>query len=247
MPKFFFVSQAVNGTTVTLDGKDFLHMSKSLRLAPGEAVTLCDENGVDYRCAVREINKTGAVLDIVERTVCPNEPSTRVTLFQGLPKGDKMELIIQKCVELGVYEIVPVITERTIARPDGDKIEKRIARYNKIAEEAAKQSLRGIIPRVGALTDLKGAAAHYETLDCAFVAFENEHTLGLKTLLKQPPYSSAQSLGVFIGPEGGFALSEIEFLTARGIRPVSLGKRILRTETAGIVALIAALYERDEL
>lgn len=239
MPKFFFDQNDISGGQVCLSGENEKHIKTVLRAREGEEVTLCDGAGMDYQCRIVSLEK-GVLLDILSKEACETEPKTEITLYQGLPKADKMELIIQKCVELGIDRIVAVSTERAIVRLD-KKEEKKLERWQKIAEAAAKQSGRGKIPEVcGRVLKFKEAVEEAAKLDGAIIPYEKEEKTGLRQFVQG---FRGKSIGIFIGPEGGFAETEIAFAEERGILPVTLGKRILRTETAGMVTTAIVLYE----
>lgn len=224
-----------------ITGSDVSHLKTVLRASVGDELTLCDTGGVAYQCTVAEILRDRVVCEIKSSEFCPSEPRVPVILLQGIPKGDKMEFIIQKCVELGVNGIIPVITERTVVKFDTKQdADKKVARWQKIAAEASKQCGRNVIPFIGEVVKLKDVFK--ETGDgLRIIPYENEHETTLKQLLKEN--LPADKIYVFIGPEGGFSLQEAETCVKEGFRPVTLGKRILRTETAGMAALAAIRYE----
>ena len=198
--------------------------------------------GMDYHCRIASLEQ-GVLLDVLSQEVCETEPKTKITLYQGLPKADKMELIIQKCVELGVDRIVAVSTERAIVKLD-KKEGKKLERWQKIAEAAAKQSGRGKIPEIGRqVLKFQDAVAEAGALDGAIIPYEKEEKRGLRQFVEG---FRGETIGVFIGPEGGFAEEEIALAQANGITPITLGKRILRTETAGMTTTAILLYELDE-
>lgn len=226
---------------IRLSGENAKHLSV-LRLKKDELFTVCDGFGWDYFCRVELADKDFVVCQILEKVKTQTEPNVKITLFQGFPKADKMELIIQKCVELGVYEIVPVLTENTVVKLN-DSSAKKIERYNKISEAAAKQSGRGIIPLVSEAVSFKCAVEKLTGLDESYIAYEKETPRSLQHYFNT---SAAQTVGFFIGPEGGFSPAEALACEQSGIHPVSLGKRILRTETAGFMLLITYLYSRGE-
>ena len=224
-----------------LFGEDEKHIKTVLRAREGEEITLCDGEGMDYQCRIASLER-GVLLDILSKEVCETEPKVKITLYQGLPKADKMELIIQKCVELGVDRIVAVSTERTIVKLD-KKEAKKLERWQKIAEAAAKQSGRGKIPEIGQqVLKFKEAVAEAKELDGAIIPYEKEEETGIRQFVQG---FKGESIGVFIGPEGGFAEEEIALAQDNGIRPITLGKRILRTETAGMTTTAILLYELD--
>lgn len=231
----FFVKET--GAAVTIRGEDVKHIARVLRLSPGDAITLCDGSGMECSAVIRSIDRDAVACDCEPWTACKTEPSVSVTLFQGLPKTGKMETILQKCVELGVRSVVPMLTRYCVVQPK-ESFRDRIERWQRVAEEAAKQSRRGVIPKVG---DLKRIGSlDLSGFDLVLVAYENERTTSLKAALRG---FSGKSIAILIGPEGGFAPEEIEGLVAMGAKSVSLGPRILRTETAGMAMLAQILYE----
>ncbi|MGM9916937.1 16S rRNA (uracil(1498)-N(3))-methyltransferase [Anaerotignum sp.] len=241
MPKFFFHKNDISRGQVQLFGEDEKHIKTVLRAREGEELTLCDGEGMDYQCRIASLER-GVLLDILSKEVCETEPKTKITLYQGLPKADKMELIIQKCVELGVDRIVAVSTERAIVKLD-KKESKKLERWQKIAEAAAKQSGRGKIPEIGQqVLKFKEAVAEAKGLDGAIIPYEKEQETGIRQFVQG---FQGESIGVFIGPEGGFAEEEIALAREAGITPITLGKRILRTETAGMTTAAILLYELD--
>ena len=241
MPKFFFHKNDISLGQVQLFGDDEKHIKTVLRAREVEELTRCDGEGRDYQCRIVSLER-GVLLDILSKEVCETEPKTKITLYQGLPKADKMELIIQKCVELGVDRIVAVSTERAIVKLD-KKESKKLERWQKIAEAAAKQSGRGKIPEIGQqVLKFKEAVAEAKELDGAIIPYEKEQETGIRQFVQG---FRGESIGVFIGPEGGFAEEEIALAQENGITPITLGKRILRTETAGMTTAAILLYELD--
>lgn len=242
MPRFFAEPENINGNIITLYSDDAVHISRVLRGKAGDILTVCDGKGNDYTAEITSVSDKSVTLEIKETFVTKSEPSVRITLYQGLPKGDKMETIIQKCVELGVCGIVPVNTERCIVKIDKNKENKKMERWRKIAESAAKQSGRGIIPSVGQVVSFENALKEASSMDGAVIPYELEEKNGLKSFLDG---FKGESLAVFIGPEGGFSIDEIEKALKSGVVPVTLGKRILRTETAGMAAVANILFYID--
>ncbi len=234
MPKFFVNKADVQDDTILLKGENAKHI-QVLRHNIDDSITVCDSQGMDFQCLIKSISRDSVTLEVLDSKPCVNEPDMKVTLFQALPKSTKMDLIIQKCVELGIYEIVPVITEHAIVK----KVEPaKIQRYNKISEAAAKQCLRGIIPRVTAPLSFKDAVARMTEMEQAFFLYENAPVENKKILTE----NTAKHIGIFVGPEGGFSGAEAEYCMEKGLKTVSLGNRILRTETAGFTALIILLF-----
>ncbi len=242
MPKFFVSKENINDHIITLEGDNAKHIGNVLRAKIGDKITVCDGEGRDYECEIEEITKGSVAAKITDIFSNNNEPSIKITLYQGLPKADKMELVIQKCIEIGIDRIVPVKTEHTVVKLEG-KEEKKLQRWNKIAEAAAKQCGRGKIPRVCGIMSFKDAVIEAAGLDSAIIPYEKERDNSLKSFAKE---FRGESIGIFIGPEGGFSEEEISFAKERGISSVTLGRRILRTETAGLVASVILLYELED-
>lgn len=229
MPRFF-VDEKPSDTFV-IRGEDAVHIGRSLRMRAGEEITLCCE-GVDYFGIIEKISEDFVMCKIRYSAPSESEPDVFVTLFQALPKGDKMELIIQKAVELGVSRIIPVLTDRCISRPDGKTFNKKLLRYQKISESAAKQSGRGIIPEIGEIITVKQAAEQLSECDVSLVCYEKG---GIS--LNEAGLEKGKSVGIFIGSEGGFEEKEVELCVSQGAKAVGLGKRILRCETAPLAAI----------
>ena len=240
MPKYFVTPDAVKDSEIEITGEDAKHIGTVLRAKIGEKITVCDGYNNDYECVITEIEKQKVIAKIESKEECKAEAQTKITLFQALPKADKMELIIQKCTEIGVCEYVPVSTERAVVKIDKSKSAKKVERWQKIAESAAKQSGRGIIPDVKDVMSFDEAIKMAKILDGAIIPYELEEERGIKEFAKG---FEGKSIGIFIGPEGGFSKNEIEKAVSEGIMSVTLGRRILRTETAGIVASAVLLYE----
>lgn len=241
MPRFFVKPEQINENMITIIGEDAKHITSVLRCKIDEKITVCDGCGNDYDCSIVEIVGNEVNVNIISENISCSEPNTKVTLFQGLPKSDKMELIIQKCVELGVDRIVPVNTARAIVKFDKkDKESKKLERWQKISEAAAKQSGRGKIPPICPVMTFDEAVKEAKTMDGSIIPYENEQFNNIKEFVKK---HSGVSIGIFIGPEGGFEEYEITQAINNGILPITLGKRILRTETAGLVSLAILIYE----
>ena len=241
MPKYFTEPENIKDGFIEIFSDEVKHILNVMRMEIGDTLTICDGQSNDYLCRICETGKNCLKAKIEETTKSESEPKTKITLYQGLPKSDKMELIIQKCVEIGVCRIVPVITERAVVKIEkGAKEDKKTERWQKIAESAAKQSGRGIIPAVERPMKFKDAIEEAVKNGEAIIPYENEKDRGLKEFVKN---SKAENIGIFIGPEGGFDTKEIEFAVENGVMSVTLGKRILRTETAGIVTSAIVLYE----
>ena len=242
MPKYFTLPENISGDTIQLDEETSLHLSRVLRCGIGDKITVGDGSDIDYDCEIADITKKCVTAKILDKHLNLNEPSVKITLYQGLPKGDKMELIIQKCVEIGVCGIIPVKTARSIVNWD-KKADKKIERWNKIAKSAAEQCGRGKIPAVGEIMTFKQAVEDSKKYSGRLIPYENEQKNGLKQFCDN---FTGESIAVFIGPEGGFSPEEIELARQSGILPVTLGKRILRTETAGLVTAVILLHRLED-
>lgn len=235
MPRFFV--NGINEEDITLTGENAHHIGRSLRMRTGEKVTVCCQ-GVDYKCIISRITEDTVFLDLHEKSRCEAEPSVEVTLFQAVPKLDKLEYIIQKSVELGVSHIVPVLTGRCISRPTEKDFAKKLPRLNKIAEEASKQSGRGIIPDVSGIISYKTALGKIKNLDKSLVLYEAEGGKSFGGV----DFSGIKTVGLIIGSEGGFDKSEATDAVNAGAEQIWLGKRILRCETAPISALSILMF-----
>ena len=235
MPRFFL--NEIDEENISITGSDAHHIGFSLRMRAGEPLTVCC-NGIDYDCTIRSITGDSVYLDLVEKHRCAAEPNINVTLFQAVPKLDKLELIIQKSVELGVSRIVPMLTRRCISRPDEKDFGKKLARLNKIAAEAAKQSGRGIVPVVEPMIGYKQALEEMKKLDRSIILYEEEGGVSFGEV----DFSGAESVGVLIGSEGGFDSEEAVAAVESGAVQVWLGKRILRCETAPITVLSILMF-----
>lgn len=243
----FFVDDpgAFSDRSVVITGEDVNHVKNVLRLKENDELIVSDGRGRDYHCRISGITNEEVVADICD--ICDNfsELSTEITLFQGFPKGDKMELIIQKTVELGVTRIVPVMTKRTVVKFDDKKAKKKTERYNMIAESAAKQSGRGMIPEVTMPVSFAEAVSMAEKLDMNIIPYEEAEGVEYsRNIIKS--IKGKKSLGIFIGPEGGFAREEVEKALDAGASAITLGHRILRTETAGMAVISIIMFELEE-
>lgn len=235
MPRFFLNVQDENN--ITIGGEDAHHIGRSLRMRPGEEITVCCR-GFDYNCVISSITEDTVYLELKNKQQCASEPNVDVTLFQAVPKLDKLELIIQKTVELGVSKIVPVLSRRCVSRPNEKDFAKKLVRLNKIAAEAAKQSGRGIIPEIMPIISYKNAVAEMKKLDCSVILYEEEGGCSFGNV----DFSSAKTIGVMIGSEGGFDAEEVQLAAEAGVYRVWLGKRILRCETAPITAMSILMF-----
>lgn len=265
MSRFFVGKDAVDtaGGRITITGEDVKHIRNVLRSNPGDSIELSDGAGMDYTAEIESLEKDHISAKITGSERNQSEPPVLVTLFQGVPKADKMDYIIQKCVELGINRIVPVLTERTVVRFDNARdAASKTARWQRIALEAAKQCDRGIVPEVCEPVRLDQALKLAEACDLRILPYEEETHGSLRKLLikrqggnRTDPSEAADGnkgpeplkVAVFIGPEGGFAPNEAEKAAQRGFASVTLGPRILRTETAGIAVLSVIMYELGDL
>ena len=246
MHHFFVDPSSIEEGIVRIVGTDLNHMKNVLRMKPGEEVLISDGTGKDYNCQVKEYGAEEGILVILSENADSRELPSRIWLFQGLPKSDKMEVILQKAVELGAAGVIPVATRNAVVKLDAKKAEAKIRRWQAIAESAAKQSKRSYIPQVGPVMSLKEAFSYIEEqkFDLRMIPYELEKGMdGTKTVLEA--LAPGQQVAVFIGPEGGFDEEEIQLALKMGVKPVSLGKRILRTETAG-PAILALLMMKLE-
>jgi len=242
MARFFMAGSNIRGGMAIIRGRDAEHV-QVLRLRPGEDVVICDGEGTDYKCRLVKADKEQAEAEVLEVVRCPAEPDVLVTVLCGLPKGDRTDYIIQKCVEAGAHEILFFNSSRCVAKPDTPA--KKIDRWQRISEEAAKQSGRGVIPRVGWAGEL---------VDVLNLAIGKELALFLYETGEREPLSEAlegsrgiRSAALITGPEGGFAPFEAELARVSGLHVCSMGERILRCETAPVVALTALMYATGNL
>ena len=246
MPKFFVEPSKVNGGTIVIDTDDVNHIVRVLRMEIGDEISVCDSAGMDYSAKISEITNKSVLCDILSQRKSDTEPALEVTLWQGIPKGSKMEYIIQKTTELGIKRIVPVSMSRCVSKIESKKDgEKKVQRWQKIAESAAKQSGRGIVPEICMPVSFNEAVNAMCKCDKAFAPYECEENNTIKSEISG--ISGSMSVGFIIGPEGGFAPEEIDKLQKDGIHSVTLGKRILRTETAGETVLAILMYEANEM
>ena len=244
MTRIFIESAKTRDGRIYVDGATLNHIKNVLRMRPGEQLSASDGSGIAYLCTLVEYEEDLAVLKIMEE-LRPHELRSRLVLFQGLPKGDKLELIIQKAVELGASCVVPVRMKRCIVKWDEKKAENRLKRYRAIAESAAEQSQRDIVPEISPCLSFSEAVAMAKSLDHILVPYERAEGIEeSRRILKS--IRPGESAGVFIGPEGGFEEEEVREILDAGGFALTLGKRILRTETAGLTALSLLMFELEE-
>lgn len=245
MYRFFVAPEQIGDVSISITGKDVNHIKNVLRMKVGETVLISDGSDREYICAIRQLKDDEVIADIEDINGRSRELPIKVTLFQALPKGDKMETVIQKMIELGAYEIVPMSTKRCVVKLDAKKAVNKTKRWNAIAESAAKQSKRGVIPKVHEPVTYKQALEMAKDMDMLLIPYEEadnmEHTRRVVSEIK-----SGMSIGIFIGSEGGFAREEVELAKESGAREITLGKRILRTETAGMALMAVLMYLTEE-
>lgn len=244
MHHFFVTPEQVKENQIWIEGSDVNHIKNVLRMKVGEELHISDGNNKKYLCEIMSIEATKICLSVKEELMCDTELPSRIYLFQGLPKSDKMELIVQKAVELGVYEIIPVATKRAVVKLDEKKATKKVERWNSIAEGGAKQSGRNRVPVVADVMSYKEAIQYAKELDVVLIPYELAEGME-ETRRIIEGIEPGQSVGIFIGPEGGFEVEEVEFAVGQGAKTVTLGKRILRTETAGLTMLSILMYHLE--
>ena len=255
MDRFFVEPEhlSLDDKTLYIDGEDVKHISKVLRYGQGDEIEVCDSNGHEYICRIESIDKTRIDLSIVDEVDINRESRIRVSLYQGVPKSTKMDIILQKLTEAGVDEIVLVNTKRSVVNIKGDKADKKLDRWERIIYEAAKQCKRGLIPKLRGILSFEEALADMEQNDINICPYEDEKSLGIKEALQTDLVKDIIGkkdevrVGTFIGPEGGFDPEENNRVKAAGIASVTMGPRIFRTETASIVATAITLYELGDI
>ena len=244
MHHFFVTPEQVKENQILVQGSDVNHIKNVLRMKVGEELHISDGNNKKYLCEIETMSAEEVKVLIKEVLESDTELPSKIYLFQGLPKSDKMELIIQKAVELGAYEIIPVATKRAVVKLDDKKAGKKVERWNSIAEGGAKQSGRNVVPKVANVMSFKEALRYAERLDVVLIPYELAEGME-ETRAIIGNIQPGQSVGVFIGPEGGFETTEVEQALAMGAKAVTLGKRILRTETAGLTTLSILMYHLE--
>ena len=248
MPKFFVNQENIQDKKIVIKGEDVNHIKNVLRKNINDTLEICDaQNGANFLCKIKEIQKEEIVCNILEKLENTSEPNTYVHIYQGLPKSDKMELIIQKSVELGVSEITPTNMSRCIVKLDSKDERKKVERWQKISEVAAKQSGRDIIPTINNICNINVIANQCQDYDAILLAYENEKDNKLKCEIKNLKKSQKHNLkiAIIIGPEGGLSEEEVEKAKQNGIKIITLGNRILRTETVALNILSIIMYELE--
>ena len=243
---WFYVEHGqIKDRMITITGSDVNHIKNVLRMQKGEKLVICDGQGTDYYCSIADFSKDEVIAEILEMNDTETELDTKIYLFQGLPKKDKMELIIQKAVELGVHEVIPVSMKRCVAKiEDRKKEQKKLERWQSIATSAAKQSGRGIIPKVQGVLSFGEALQRAKELELTIIPYEQAEGMAESKKLIESACQK-KSIGIFIGPEGGFDDAEIQKARENGFSTISLGKRILRTETAGLTILSILMFQME--
>lgn len=245
MYRFFVEPSQIQGKRIVITGRDVNHIKNVLRMKIGEEIVV--SNGVDsreYRCGIEEYTESEVICTLRFIKEDGVELPSRIYLFQGLPKADKMELVIQKAIELGAYEVIPVAAKRCVVKLDEKKAAAKISRWQGIAEAAAKQSKRGVIPEVHTVMSMQEAIEYAQAMDIRLIPYElAEDMQRTRELIES--VRPGGSVAVFIGPEGGFEESEVQAALHAGIEPITLGRRILRTETAGLTVLSWLMYQLE--
>ncbi|SES83825.1 16S rRNA (uracil(1498)-N(3))-methyltransferase [[Clostridium] polysaccharolyticum] len=244
---FYVEKSQICENEIKITGSDVNHIKNVLRMDIGEHVVICDREGKDYYCEIASLNKEEVTAKINQINDTESELPAKLYLFQGIPKKDKMELIIQKAVELGVHEVIPVAMKRCVAKIEDEKKErKKLERWQGIATSAAKQSGRGMIPKIHTVMSFKEAVQYGKELEYCIVPYEQAENMAA-TVKQVKKACQKKSIGIFIGPEGGFDEKEIEDIQEAGFQAITLGKRILRTETAGLTILSIFMYELEQI
>ena len=245
MYQFFVEPSQIQGGKVVIVGDDVNHIRNVLRMQPGEEIAISNgEDGKEYRCGIEELKEEEIICTLRFVKEDGVELPSKIYLFQGLPKADKMELIIQKAVELGIYEIIPVATKRAVVKLDEKKARQKISRWQSISEAAAKQSKRRIVPEIHSVMSFKEALVYAEKMKVKVIPYELAEGME-KTRKIIDSLQPGEDVAIFIGPEGGFEEKEIQLALEKGIEPITLGKRILRTETAGFTILSWIMYQLE--
>ena len=246
MHKFFVPESNFFGSEVNIEGEDVKHIYKVLRLTEGDKININNCNGKEFLAEISSINKTKVECKIIEETNINNESPVQIHLFQGLPKAAKMDLIVQKATELGVMSVTPVVMERVVVKSEAKEY-KKIDRWNRIALEACKQSKRTIIPKINDVMEFDKMLETLKNFDLIVVPYESQENYGIKTMMQGIEKDNIKTIAVIIGPEGGYEDNEIEILKELGSYIVTLGPRILRTETAGFICSSLLMYEIGDM
>lgn len=239
---WFFANDCITTEYYTITGGDAAHIARSLRMKVGEELTLCTPDGQRHECEISEITRDDVTVRVISSAECEQEPNVKVSVYIALMKGDKIDDVVQKAVELGAYEITPFLSARCISRPDEKGMQKKVARWQKIADNAASQSRRGVIPRVNPCISLRDIPEATADCDKAIVFYE----CGGKKLTELVA-GEEEKIALITGAEGGFEQEEIDLLCSHGVEAATLGKRILRAQTAPIAALCAVMLLTENL
>ena len=247
MGKFFVKKNQIFSNEINIIGDDVNHIKNVLRYNISDPIIVCDEDGRNYDCEIKDIKKDAIICQIISEIESNAESTIKISIFQGIPKFDKMELIIQKSVELGAYDFYPTSMKRCIVKLNQDLINKKVERWQKISEVASKQSGRDIIPQVYNPISIDDVVSKIDEFDLFIIPYEKESEISLKDILKKNQYNdiikSDFKIGILIGPEGGIDDFEIERLRNTNAEVVTLGKRILRTETVALSMISIIMYE----
>ena len=244
MPRFFVAASNIFGGTAYISAEETEHF-RALRINKGECITVCDGAGTEYVCRIKDVSPSGTEAEIISSAPSEREPSIYCTVYAAMSKGDKLDTVVQKAVELGASGVVVFPSKRCVSRPDEKTLIKKTSRLQKIAEEAAKQSERGIIPLVSVAPSFSAAVEGAARADMPLFCYEDEHTVGIKGALESKP--GFRSCSIFTGPEGGFEIEEAELAKSAGMISVSLGARIMRCETAPLAALAAVMFHTGNM
>ncbi|WP_017414426.1 16S rRNA (uracil(1498)-N(3))-methyltransferase [Clostridium tunisiense] len=246
MHKFFILKENIHGDNCIIEGEDVKHIYKVLRLESGDKININDGEGTEYLGEVQDVNKKEVKVKLLEKVELNNESNLKVHLYQGMPKSAKMDLIVQKCTELGISKITPIITERVVVKSELSEF-KKVDRWNRIALEACKQSKRSLIPIINTPIEFEELLQDLKEYDLIIVPYENAQGQGIRYVVNEVRNKEIKDVAIIIGPEGGFEESEIQSFKDLGAYIVTLGPRILRTETAGFTALSLLMYELGDL
>lgn len=246
MSTFYVKNSQINDGKIEITGEDYRHLKNVLRYKIEDDLEVCDENETRYQTKIVQFSENCAICEIQNIISGTTESPMNVTLYQGLPKSDKLEQIIQKTTEMGVCEIIPVAMERSIVKIDEKNVAKKLERWNKIALEASKQSGRQKVPTVQEPIKFKNIIENILKYDIVLLLYENEKSVTIKEAIKRENHKLGENIAILIGPEGGFSLEEVEILSKyKNVQVVTVGPRILRTETAGLAALAMIVYELE--
>lgn len=246
MHKFFILKENIHGDNCIIEGEDVKHIYKVLRLESGDKININDGEGTEYLGEVQDVNKKEVKVKLLEKVELNNESNLKVHLYQGMPKSAKMDLIVQKCTELGISKITPIFTERVVVRSELSEF-KKVDRWNRIALEACKQSKRSLIPIINTPIEFEELLQDLKEYDLIIVPYENAQGQGIRYVVNEVRNKEIKDVAIIVGPEGGFEESEIQSFKDLGAYIVTLGPRILRTETAGFTALSLLMYELGDL